>query len=77
MLCRARAEPLLRLPGRGAASWVAEGRAVCEGIEHEDALRVDARDKAAVLQAATNYFAEQTAAAEEGRRAGKKRRGGA
>lgn len=59
------------------ASWVAEGRAVCEGIEHEDAVPVDPGEKAAVLQAATDYFAEQAAAAEEGRRAGKKRRGGA
>lgn len=74
--CGACVDPLLRLPAPDAASWVAEGRAVCEGIEHEDALPVDARDKAAVLQTATNYFAEQTAAAEEGRRAGRTRRGG-
>lgn len=50
---------------------------MCEGIEHEDAVPVDPGEKAAVLQAATDYFAEQAAAAEEGRRAGKKRRGGA
>lgn len=48
---------------------------MCEGIEHDSALPVDPGEKSAVLQAATNYFAEQAAAAEEARRGGKKRRG--
>lgn len=51
-----------------AAAWVGEGRAVCEGIEHEEAPLVDAQDKAGVLRAATDYFADQQAAAEAGRR---------
>lgn len=50
------------------AAWVGEGRAVCEGIEHEEAPLVDAQDKAGVLRAATDYFADQQAAAEAGRR---------
>ncbi|EFN51314.1 hypothetical protein CHLNCDRAFT_141281 [Chlorella variabilis] len=54
--------------GSGAAAWVGEGRAVCEGIEHEEAPLVDAQDKAGVLRAATDYFADQQAAAEAGRR---------
>lgn len=54
-----------------AAAWVAEGAAVCEGIEHETALPVAAAEKAAVLAAATAYFTEQLVAAEAGRRSRK------
>ncbi|KAL4857375.1 hypothetical protein ACK3TF_002256 [Chlorella vulgaris] len=55
--------PELMDPGE----WAAEGRTVCEGIEHENALPVDVQDKAPVLRAATEYFAEQLAASNAGR----------
>ena len=45
-----------------AAAWVAEGREVCEGIEHETALQVDPAERAPTLRAATAYFAEQLVA---------------
>lgn len=51
-------------------AWAAEGKAVCEGIEHDTALPVDAQEKAAVLRAATDYFTDQAVAAEAGRREG-------
>ena len=61
----------------GAASWVAEGQAVCEGIEHPDAPPVDPQGTAGVLREATEYFSDQLVAAEaaaaaEGRKKGKR-----
>ena len=47
---------------------MSEGRETCEGIEHEDALAVDAGEKGVALRAASLYFEDQATAAEAGRR---------
>jgi len=60
-------------------TWITEGQAVCEGIEHEEALPVDAREKAKVLRSATDYFTEKAVAAqagEAGRKAKQRAAGG-
>lgn len=64
------AMPFALPPGIAAAAWVAEGRAVCEGIEHETALPVDPAEKAPTLRAATAYFTDQLVAKEAARRQG-------
>ena len=44
-------------------AWAAEGQAVCEGIEHEEALPVDPAHAGQQLRVATDYFSSQAAAA--------------